>query len=79
MDDADFGLAFAAFTGPGGGPPSNPQADLDGDNDVDDADFSLAFAAFTGPSAAADVPEPGSALLLAAAGVLACACRRRNG
>ncbi len=49
VDDADFGLAFAAFTGPGGGPSVNPAADLDGDGDVDDADFGLMFAEFTGP------------------------------
>ncbi len=77
VDDADFALLFAAFTGPGVGPPSNPAADLDGDNDVDDADFALAFAAFTGPgAAAADVPEPASVALLAAVGVLACGRRR---
>ncbi len=61
VDDADFGLAFAAFSGPGV-PTGNPDADLDGDGDVDDADFGLAFAAFTGPGAAANVPEPASAV-----------------
>ncbi len=73
VDDADFGLAFAAFTGPGSGPGSNPSADLDFDGDVDDADYGLAFAAFTGPGAAANIPEPGSAglllLIVAAAGM----------
>ena len=29
VDDADFGIAFAAFTGPNNGPSSNPAADLD--------------------------------------------------
>ncbi len=47
VDDADFGIAFAAFTGPGGS--STSPADLDDDGDVDDADFGIAFAAFTGP------------------------------
>ncbi len=76
VDDADFGLFFAAFTGPGVGPPSNPAADLDSDNDVDDADFGLAFAAFTGPGGASAVPEPGSLLaLLAGTGLLV--ARRR--
>ncbi len=60
VDDADFGLAFAAFTGPNNGPSNNPSADLDSDGDVDDADFALAFAAFTGPGGAANVPEPAS-------------------
>ncbi len=77
VDDADFGLAFAAFTGPDSGPPSNPFADLDGDGDVDDADFGLAFAAFTGPSSAANVPEPAAVSLLAF-GVLGCLNRRRR-
>ncbi len=78
IDDADFGLAFAAFTGPGAGPSSNQAADLDGDGDVDDADFGLAFAAFTGPSAGVGVPEPGGVLLLGAlaAGVVARRGRR---
>ncbi len=71
VDDADFGLAFAAFTGPGNGPSSNPAADLDGDGDVDDADFGLAFAAFTGPGGATNVPEPtGLALLAVGAGLI---------
>ncbi len=56
VDDADFGLAFAAFTGPDSGPPSNPAADIDGDGDVDDADFGLTFAAFTGPGGEHPVP-----------------------
>ncbi len=60
VDDADFGIAFAAFTGPENGPSSNPLADLDRDGDVDDADFGLAFAAFTGPNITAHVPEPTS-------------------
>ena len=65
VDDADFGLAFAAFSGPGVAS-GNTVADLDNDGDVDDADFGIAFAAFTGPNAAANVPEPASALLLLA-------------
>ncbi len=58
VDDADFGLAFAAFTGPGGGPSPNPAADLDNDGDVDDADYALAFAAYSGPGTAVNIPEP---------------------
>ncbi len=76
VDDADFGIAFAAFTGPGG--VSNSPADLDNDGDVDDADFGIAFAAFTGPGgAAATVPEPTSLVLLLAAGGLLVTRRRR--
>ncbi len=76
VDDADFGLSFAAFTGPGNGPSSNPLADLDQDGDVDDADFGLSFAAFTGPGVSATVPEPASLSLLAWAGAV-CLRRRR--
>ncbi len=75
VDDADFGLFFAAFTGPGVAT-SDPDSDLDNDGDTDDADFGLAFAAFTGPSAPANVPEPSAALLLGVGG-LALARRRR--
>ncbi len=75
VDDADFGIAFAAFTGPGG--VSNSPADLDNDGDVDDADFGIAFAAFTGPGGAVNVPEPASALLLTLT-VFACSRRRRG-
>ncbi len=64
VDDADYGLVFAAFTGPSAGPSSNPTADLDGDGDVDDADFALAFAGFTGPVAPVNIPEPSSLGLL---------------
>ncbi len=64
VDDADYALAFSAFTGPGNGPSANPGADLDNDGDVDDADFGLAFAAFTGPGGSANVPEPMSLSLL---------------
>ncbi len=63
IDDADFGMAFAAFTGPGNGPSSNPFADLDSDGDVDDADFGLAFSYFTGPGTAI-VPEPAALTLI---------------
>ncbi len=54
VDDADYGLLFAGFTGPGGGNPPvqaglHALGDLDGGGDTDDADFGLAFAAFTGP------------------------------
>ncbi len=69
VDDADFGLAFAAFTGPG---PTTADllADLDRDSDVDDADYGLLFANFTGPGVpAAAVPEPASMALLALGGV----------
>ncbi len=69
VDDADFALFFAAFSGPGV-PTTNLDADLDGDNDTDDADFGLAFAAFTGPKIAANVPEPGALLHLSVGGVV---------
>ncbi len=75
VDDADFALAFAAFSGPGV-PAGNTAADLDGDGDVDDADFGLAFAAFTGPGAAANVPEPAGLALL---GLLAASLSGRGG
>ncbi len=67
VDDADFGLSFAAFTGPGNA--SDSPADLDDDNDVDDADFGLSFAAFTGPGSSSAVPEPASLMTLALAGL----------
>ncbi len=77
VDDADFAIAFAAFSGPGV-PTSNPAADLDGDLDVDDADFGLAFAAYSGPGGSANVPEPGAGVLaVALAGALL--GRRRRG
>ncbi len=76
VDDADFGIAFAAFTGPGG--VSNSPADLDNDGDVDDADFGLAFAAFTGPGGVSStVPEPMTLTLLGTAVLLLVSRRRR--
>ncbi len=75
IDDADFAIAFANFTGPDNGPANNPAADLDLDNDVDDADFALAFAAFTGPADAVYVPEPAAGVLL---GVIALVTIRRK-
>ncbi len=77
VDDADFGLLFAQFTGPGNGPPANELADQDGDGDVDDADFGLAFAAFTGPNPVATVPQPASMSMLLAGTPLV--MRRRRG
>ncbi len=74
VDDADFGIAFAAFTGPGGS--SSSPADLDNDGDVDDADFGIAFAAFTGPGGGVNVPEPASFVMLSL-GALAMVRRRR--
>ncbi len=76
VDDADFGVAFAAFTGPNLGPSANPDADLDADSDVDDADFGIAFSNFTGPGATASVPEPTSLLILGISGLLI--TRRRH-
>lgn len=76
IDGVDLSEFFTAFTGPGGGPPSNPQADLDGDDDVDGVDLSLAFAAFTGPLSPGSVPEPGSLLILSLGGL--CLPRRRR-
>ncbi len=76
VDDADFGIAFAAFTGPGG--VSTSPADLDGDGDVDDADFGIAFASFTGPGGSASVPEPNGAFALIA-GIGMFVIRRRRG
>ncbi len=64
IDDADFGIAFSNFTGPGGTNKLSIQGNLDADGDVDDADFGLAFAAFTGPSSASQVPEPASLIVL---------------
>ncbi len=75
VDDADFALFFAAFSGPGV-PTGNRAADLDGDNDTDDADFGLAFAAFTGPGGAANVPEPAGLVLMSLGGLLAARRRR---
>ncbi len=77
VDDADFGLMFAQFTGPNNGPPANRDADIDGDGDVDDSDYAVAFATFTGPSEAAVVPEPASLAILLAGGLLT--LRRRRG
>ncbi len=66
VDDADFGLAFASFTGPGSGGNALPweNGDIDLDGDVDDADFGLAFANFTGPGSSSNVPEPTTGLVM---------------
>ncbi len=79
VDDADYALAFAGFTGPNGSSQQVPwsSGNLDGDNDVDDADYALAFANFTGPGSAANVPEPAALLTLVVAGGLAASRRRR--
>ncbi len=77
VDDADFAISFANFTGPLEDGDKTPfDGDNDGDGDVDDADFGLSFAAYTGPLNAAEVPEPASALLLILAS--AATCRRRR-
>ena len=70
IDDADFGLAFSAFTGPNGGTPSLIAADLDHDGDIDDADYGAIFAAFTGPTVSPTVPEPAVLSLVVLASLL---------
>ncbi len=77
VDDADFGIAFANFTGPGGTGMTSYEGDLDGDGDIDDADFGIAFAHFTGPGdAPVNVPEP-TTLATLALGALLLRSRRR--
>ncbi len=76
IDDADFGIAFASFTGPGAGNPGyNPIADFDADGDTDDADFGIAFSAFTGPGGTI-IPEPTSLALLGLGGLMIARRRR---
>jgi len=72
IDDADLGVAFANYTGPGGVLDNKTamQGDTDGDGDVDDADLGTAFAGYTGPIGAASVPEPAGLVLLVIGGVL---------
>ncbi len=79
VDDADFGLAFAGFTGPMGSAGGSQwiHGDFDGDGDTDDSDFGIAFANFTVPGGAVMVPEPGCLALMAIGGLMV--ARRRRG
>ncbi len=77
IDDADFGVSFAGFTGPGGSGANFASGDMDNDGDTDDADFGISFAAFTGPGGNVSVPEPTSLAILTLGGLLV-ARRRRS-
>ena len=60
VDDADYGIAFANFTGPVGaaGGQTGADGEIDGDGDIDDADFGIAFAHFTGRAPRSISPNP---------------------
>lgn len=60
VDDADYGLMFAGFTGPMGedGGSCWVHGDIDGDGDTDDADFGILFALYTGPITTPPVDPP---------------------
>lgn len=64
VDGVDLGLAFTNFTGPAGTGKDASTGDLDGDGDVDGVDLAQAFSNFTGPLSPANVPEPGSLVIL---------------
>lgn len=81
IDNADIGLVAGNFTGSGGSTTMRYiDGDVDGDGDIDNADLGLVAGGFTGSLAEGTVyvvPEPGSLLLLTAAGLATIGRRRR--
>ncbi len=71
IDDDDLNAALSSFTGPSGTGATIAEGDFNEDGDVDVEDIMSIIAAHTGPSGApALVPEPASAALLFAGGLL---------
>jgi hypothetical protein len=55
VDQADFNIFYACFSGPGVAlSPGCESSDFDGDNDVDQSDFAVLQRCFSGPNVAAD-------------------------